>query len=93
MPRFFFHLDYPLDRISDPEGSDCVDLEAARIEARAIIRELLANCLIQDRLFRLVGIAIADEAEDVLARVTVCEAINEILPLARKLPVTSGSGY
>lgn len=88
MPRFFFHLNYLLDRVTDPEGSDCLDLDTARIEAKAIIRELAADCLAQDRLFEPISISIESAAGKLLAKVSVAEAINEILPLVRMTPPT-----
>ena len=86
MPRFFFHVDYLLDTMKDPEGSECADLEAAKVEARAIICELAADCLAQDRLFEPASLSISDEAGVVLARVSVAEALTEILPLDRTMP-------
>jgi hypothetical protein len=43
MPRYFFHACRTGSRIEDPQGSDFVDLDAARADAVAAARELLAQ--------------------------------------------------
>jgi hypothetical protein len=43
MPRFFFHACRRGGRIEDPQGSDFIDLDAARADAVAAARELLAE--------------------------------------------------
>lgn len=43
MPRFYFHMRSGEDFIEDPEGSDLPDLAAARAEASAAARELMAD--------------------------------------------------
>lgn len=42
MPRFFFDL-VDGDPVSDTEGSECADIAAAREEAKAAAREIMAN--------------------------------------------------
>ena len=83
MQKFFFHLNYLADTIEDPEGSECSDLVAARIEARAILRELLAEHLTHDSLFEPVSMSILNSAGDVLDTVTVQDAVSEIMGIAR----------
>lgn len=43
MPRFYFHMRSGEDFIEDPEGSELPDLAAARAEAIAAARELMAD--------------------------------------------------
>jgi hypothetical protein len=43
MPRFFFHIRYDGQLVRDPEGTDLVDLAAAKAEALADAREILAD--------------------------------------------------
>ncbi|WP_410217132.1 DUF6894 family protein [Paracoccus sp. (in: a-proteobacteria)] len=92
MQKFFFHVDYLLDTVMDPEGSDCADLEAARIEARAIIRELAADYLATDRLFDPIDISIGDAAGKILAKVSVAEAVSECFPTDDQRPSRLNSG-
>lgn len=47
MPRYFFNIRTGNDVLKDPDGELCPDLGAARVEAIAAIRELLA-WLVQD---------------------------------------------
>ena len=89
MRHFFFHLDYLLDTVKDLEGSECASLEAAKVEARAILRKLVAEHLTTDRLFEPIGMSIYNQAGKILARVSVAEAINEVLPVDRLMPPTA----
>ncbi len=82
MPISYFHLDYPSDSLEDTEGTDCADLDAAQVEAKAVLREMAADHLAAGQLFEPIGISIADEAGDIAARVSVAEAVNEVLPEA-----------
>lgn len=75
-----FHLNvvYAGHTDLDEAGSDCPDLEAARTEARAILRELSADALAQDPLFAPIGIEICDAEGVLLAHVSTADAIDEI---------------
>lgn len=43
--RYFLHTINSAGTVLDEEGSDCIDLEEARAEARASLRELVADDL------------------------------------------------
>lgn len=44
MPRYFFHLRYGPDKLAqDPEGEILPDPEAARAQALAVARDLIAH--------------------------------------------------
>lgn len=81
MERFFFNLVYPADVVADPEGSDCASLEAAKIEARAILREIIAERLSADPIFEPSGIHICTRTGKQLALVSAAEAVGEIVGL------------
>lgn len=79
MQKFFFHLIYDDRIIEDPEGSELAHLDAASAEAQAIIRELAANHLMSGKAFFLKGIEIRTQEDSVLANVSVCEAIRDVM--------------
>jgi hypothetical protein len=80
MQRYFFHLNFLRKYIEDPDGTELPDLEAAKSEARLIIRDLAAGYLKRGEQFDMWSIRISDETNGLLAEVFVPEAINEIFP-------------
>lgn len=75
--RYFFHVVRPAGIVLDEEGSDCLDLEAARAEASASVRELLADDLRAGRLVEGRHIEIADEHGTTLDRVGLTVAVSK----------------
>ena len=49
MPRFFLHIDDGAQRIEDEEGSELLDLAAARDEALGAARQLWAAAILAER--------------------------------------------
>jgi hypothetical protein len=45
MIRFYFHLRAGADLITDQEGTECPDVEGARVEAMAAARYILADAI------------------------------------------------
>jgi hypothetical protein len=45
MERFYFHLRMGEEVIADQEGSDCLDISAARREALVAARQILADAI------------------------------------------------
>lgn len=90
MQRFFLHLVYDDRIIEDPEGSDLTDLDAASAEAQIVIRELAANHLMSGKAFFLKSIEIRTQDDSVLANVSVCEAIWDVM--APSLPKSTSDG-
>lgn len=45
MGRFYFHLRMGEKVITDQEGSDCLDISAARLEALVAARDILADAI------------------------------------------------
>jgi hypothetical protein len=45
MVRYFLHIKDREDVLRDPEGQELVDLAAAKTEAAAVARDLMAECL------------------------------------------------
>lgn len=80
MQRYFFHLNYLRSYVEDPEGTQLPDLEAAKSEARSVIRDLAADDLRRGQRFELWSIRITSEANELLSEVLVPDAINEIFP-------------
>lgn len=76
MPHYYFHLRDGNDVIEDPEGSAFLNLQAARQEALATAREILAERV---RTGQVVGgqqIDICDSKGHRLSTVPFCEAFK-----------------
>lgn len=69
MPTFYFHLRDSYGLIKDPDGSDLLDLEMARGEAFAAVREAVAEALRRGKAVDGRRFEIADEDGRVLAEV------------------------
>ena len=79
MQSYFFHLNYVRDYVTDRDGSLFADLEAAKAEARQIIRELAADVLKSHRKFTLNSIRICSDDGSLVASIHVPEALTEVL--------------
>ena len=80
MQCYFFHLSYPRDYIIDPDGGELPDLEAAKSEARQIVRDLAAEALKSKRPFTLHSVRICSEDGSLLGDVPSREALSEVIP-------------
>jgi hypothetical protein len=76
MPKFFFHIRKPGGLISDPEGLELPDLEAAREEARDGIRQMVAANVLAGEEPQVLGIEICDDRRRDVATVTLAAAIS-----------------
>jgi len=79
MPRYYFHVREGNRVMEDPDGGAFLDLQAARDEALAAAREMLAERLKAGRVLDGQQIDICDEAGATLATVRFREAF-ELLP-------------
>jgi hypothetical protein len=79
MPRYYFHVREGSRVAEDPDGGAFIDLEAARDEALATAREMLAERLKAGRVLDGQQIDICDEAGETLATLRFREAF-EVLP-------------
>jgi hypothetical protein len=79
--QFHFNLNHGHDVISDDEGSELCDLDAAKHEARQIIRDLAAHRLRECVPFTLRSVLIGDAEGTKLAEVTTMEALEEVFDL------------
>jgi hypothetical protein len=70
MPRFFIHVRHSDTLTEDPEGYELPNFEAARDEALAAAREIMANGLRSERL-DCEHLEIHDEAGQFLITVSV----------------------
>jgi hypothetical protein len=86
MAKFFFQLSFMRHQLADPEGTVLEDLEAAKGEARHIIRDLAADYLRGERRFLLTSVHIYDENDELLGEVSVSEALQEFIPLEILMP-------
>lgn len=88
MQTYFFQLDFSSESVDDPEGLEHPDLEAAKDEAREVIRELAAEYIKTKQEFRLHSVRIfKDRARSQLqAEVTAAEVLTEVLPLGILAP-------
>jgi hypothetical protein len=69
MGRFYFHLRMGEKVITDQEGSDCFDIAAARLEALAAARHILADAIRSGRDDTPEAFVIADSEGRELATV------------------------
>lgn len=76
MPRYFLSFDFAEETIADPDGGEASDLEAARDDARAAIREIAAQYLKAGIQLTLISITICDSDDRELAKVTAGEALD-----------------
>ena len=79
MSRYFFHLHFLNELVTDPEGTELPDLEAAKTEARQFICEMAADYLRGGREFRLVSVRIYAEGKEMLTEVPVSEGLRKVL--------------
>jgi len=83
MPRFFLHIDDGTQRIEDEEGSDLLDLAAAREEALGAARQLWAAAILAGQDIAARRFVITDGDGTVMDTVDMDEALPE--KLARRL--------
>lgn len=76
MPRFYLHIRDGGRLIADPDGSDLPDLDAARAEALASAREILAEKVKVGGVLNGQRIEITDAAGAVLATVPFRDAMR-----------------
>ncbi|MGK9055656.1 DUF6894 family protein [Neorhizobium petrolearium] len=81
MPRFYFHLNQLHDHIIDLEGTDFDDVDEAKVDALAVIRELAGERLRTGRELELLSIRICDEEGDLVTETFVDEALRQFFPL------------
>ena len=79
MPRFFFHQITDAGFINDPEGSELLDLAAAREEALAVARELWAQAILAQHDLGDRSYAIVDAHGCHLLTVSFADALPERL--------------
>ncbi|MFC7478408.1 DUF6894 family protein [Dankookia sp. GCM10030260] len=80
MPRFFFHNRTDAVLIEDLEGTELPILDAARVEAIVDLRHFAADALRQGLPIGYRQIDIYDTARQLLATVSVQDAIRLLLP-------------
>ena len=77
MPIYYFHVVGHGSRIEDPEGTDCADLSAAREEAVACARDLMAHAIRQGRDISSRSIEVRDAHGGVALTLPFRRAISE----------------
>jgi hypothetical protein len=80
MKLFFFDLNFLDSSVSDIEGSEFPDLDAAKREARQIVLELAADCIREQRVFDLCSVRIGNEYRELIADVKVADVLTDFLP-------------
>jgi hypothetical protein len=88
MQRYFFNLDFPGEQVSDPEGAELADLEAAKCDARAAIRDISVQHIKSGTPLMLRSISICDDVGQTHAKVTTREALDEIIAPVISAPET-----
>ena len=79
MPRCFLHIDDGTQRIEDEEGSELLDLDAAREEARSAARQLWASAILAGHDIEAHRFVITDNDGRVLETVPTDEALPKRL--------------
>lgn len=75
--RFYFHIRQGNELIEDPDGSEFVDLAAAREDARQAARELMAEALLKGEPLDGRTFEIRDAGRSLLATVPFEEALPQ----------------
>ena len=84
MPRCYFHLTTGGETLNDDEGSDLIDVEAAREEGLKAAREILSISLVASGQLDLTQqIDIADEAGRTLLVIPFRSAVSVEVPVER----------
>lgn len=79
MPRYYFHVRTTGDLVTDPEGSDLVDLMAARAEAIANARGAMSASILEGiDLSGSAAVEIHDDTGRLLMRVPYSDAIRRV---------------
>jgi hypothetical protein len=77
MPRYFFHILHPdSSPVTDDEGAEFADLEAAKEEAAASIREMTAEAIKFGSKGAGLGMEIMDEAGKILSVINAKEVFD-----------------
>lgn len=77
MPVYYFHVVGHASRIEDFEGTDCADLSAAKAEAVACARDLMAHAIRQGRDISSRSIEVGDADGGIALTLPFREAISE----------------
>jgi hypothetical protein len=74
MPRYFFHVVAGQEKVSDLEGSDLPDLDAARAEALEDARSHMSNAILAGWDISDRAVEIRDEDDNLLLTVAFKDA-------------------
>ena len=77
MPRYFFHIRSADGLLEDPEGSELTDLAAAHVEARATVRDLLAELILAERVLDGQCVELTDDTGRMIASLPFRSAIRQ----------------
>src|SRR5829696_6375067 len=94
MPRFFLDVLHGREVREDPEGQDFTDLDAARAEAVASARDLVAHAIMQNKDVSGRSFLIRDENERTIDTVPFRDTLPGTLgnwPLPESDPTTTSS--
>jgi hypothetical protein len=75
MPRYFFHTHFADDVVTDPEGRELADPDAAWNAARVLALQLLQGAQSDPELYRAV-LVVADEADEIVFEMPLAEALT-----------------
>jgi hypothetical protein len=92
MPRYYFHLTTGGEVLSDDDGSDLIDVDAAREEGLKAAREILSQSLVAGGQLDLTQqIDVADEAGRTLLTIPFRTAVRLEVPVDDTHAVVSAS--
>jgi hypothetical protein len=81
MPRYFFHILHEgVPPIPDDEGGMFEDIEAAKCEALASVRDMVSHAVKWGSNVHGIGIQIADENGSILDTIHAKDALGPLMP-------------
>lgn len=76
MPRYFFHTEIGQDRVSDPEGVELPDADAAWEKARVTARAVMARDRASQVRLMTACLVVTDEAGEIVLEFPFAEAVT-----------------
>jgi hypothetical protein len=76
LPRIFFYVIYPHTTVTDDEGHEFVELDAAIAEAETVLRERSAHAILEAGRSLPQAVSLRDEQGIVFHTVTLAEILG-----------------
>ncbi len=76
MPRFYFHTEIGDDRVTDPDGVELPDADAAWERARATVRAVMARDMASQARLMTACLVVTDQTGEIVLEFPFSEAIT-----------------